>query len=279
MKHNTWLHHLVMAGVALVSASAIVAAAETVPTAADDLFEIHARPLLVANCIRCHSEVKQEAGLNLSTRDGLLAGGDSGAAVVPGKPAESLLLEALRYESFEMPPTGKLDDAAIAGIEQWVAAGAVWPEGTVLAPANPTTAKDRDWWCYQPLTSPAVPYPAAEAAGWCRNEIDRFVVAKLAKQGIAPAAAAPPTTFLRRLHYAATGLPPTERLLVETDGGLTLEDPAAVERLVDELLASPTYGEHQARFWLDLVRYADSDGYRADHARPYAKEYRDYCIR
>jgi hypothetical protein len=279
VKHNTWLHHLVMAGVALVSASAIVAAAETVPTAADDLFEIHARPLLVANCIRCHSEVKQEAGLNLSTRDGLLAGGDSGAAVVPGKPAESLLLEALRYESFEMPPTGKLDDAAIAGIEQWVAAGAVWPEGTVLAPANPITAKDRDWWCYQPLTSPAVPDPAAEAAGWCRNEIDRFVVAKLAKQGIAPAAAAPPTTFLRRLHYAATGLPPTERLLVETDGGLTLEDPAAVERLVDELLASPTYGEHQARFWLDLVRYADSDGYRADHARPYAKEYRDYCIR
>ena len=254
-------------------------AAESVPAAADDLFEIHARSLLVAHCIRCHGEAKQEAGLNLATREGILTGGDSGAAVVPGEPAESLLLEALRYESFEMPPTGRLDDAAIAGIEQWVVAGAPWPEGAVLAPANPITAEDRAWWCYQPITSPEVPEPPAEIADWCRNEIDHFVVAKLAEQGIAPAPAASPGAFLRRVHYAVTGLPPSERLLVETDGGNTLHDPAACEQLVAELLASPAYGEHQARFWLDLVRYAESDGYRGDHPRPHAKQYRDYCIR
>jgi hypothetical protein len=235
--------------------------------------------LLVAHCIRCHGEAKQEAGLNLASREGILAGGDSGAVIVPGKPAESLLLEALRYESLEMPPTGRLDDAVIAGIEQWVAAGAPWPEGTVLAPANPITAEDRAWWCYQPLTSPPVPEPPAEVADWCRNEIDRFVVAKLAERGIAPAPAASPGTFLRRVHYAVTGLPPSERLLGETDGGGTLPNPAAVEQLVGELLASPAYGEHQARFWLDLVRYAESDGYRGDHARPHARQYRDYCIR
>ncbi len=253
--------------------------AAELPTATDDLFEIHARPLLVAHCIRCHGEAKQEAGLNLATREGILAGGESGAAVVPGEPAEGLLLEALRYESLEMPPTGKLDDAVIAGIEQWVAAGAPWPEGTVLAPANPITAEDRAWWCYQPLTNPTVPEPPAAMADWCRNEIDRFVVAKLAEQGIAPAPAASPGTVLRRVHYAVTGLPPSERLLLETDGGGTLQDPATVEQLVAELLANSAYGEHQARFWLDLVRYADSDGYRGDHPRPHAKEYRDYCIR
>ena len=279
MKQKKWLQHFFVAGVVLVSASAIVAAAETVPAADDDLFEIHARPLLVSHCIRCHGESKQEAGLNLATRAGLLAGGDSGPAIVPGKPDESLLLEALRYESYEMPPTGKLGDPLIAGIAAWVAAGADWPAGTVLTPANPITAADREWWCFQPLADPAVPDPPAELAGWCHNELDAFITHRLAEQGLEPAAAAPPGVLLRRLAYSATGLPPSEPLLVETDGGKTLADPAARDRLVEELLASKTYGEHQARFWLDLVRYADSDGYRADGGRPHAKAYRDYCVR
>ena len=252
-------------------------AAET--ASREDLFEIHARPLLVVHCLRCHGEAKQEGGLNLATRAGMLAGGDSGPAVVPGKPEESLLLAALRYESFEMPPTGRLEDQVIAGIERWVAAGAPWPAGTALTPANPITAEDRAWWCYQPITNPPVPEPPGDKAAWCRNEIDHFIVNKLTEQGIAPAAEAEPAAVLRRLHYAVTGLPPGERLLLEADGGKALASPAAVERLVDELLASPAYGEHQARFWLDLVRYADSDGYRADGGRPHAKHYRDYCVR
>lgn len=277
MKQKASLH--IFRAAVSVSLTAVLAAAGALPAAADDLFELHARPLLVTHCIRCHGEAKQEAGLNLATQKGILAGGDSGAAVVPGKPAESLLLEALRYEWLEMPPTGRLDDGVIAGIERWVADGASWPEGIVLTPANPVTAEDRAWWCYQPLTSPPVPEPLAEVADWCRNEIDRFVVARLAAVEIAPAPAATPRAFLRRVHYAATGLPPSELLVVETEGGGTLQDPAAVDQLVDELLASPAYGEHQARFWLDLVRYADSDGYRADALRPHAKHYRDYCVR
>ena len=276
MKHNASLH--ILRATLCACLFSWLAAAASLPAAADDLFELHARPLLVTHCIRCHGEAKQEAGLNLATREGILAGGDSGAAVVPGKPAESLLLEALRYESLEMPPTGRLDDGVIAGIERWVAAGAPWPEGVVLVPANPIAAEDRAWWCYQPLTSPPVPEPPAEMADWCRNEIDRFVVAQMGALEIAPAPAATPRAFLRRVHYAVTGLPPSERLLLESDGG-TLQDSAAVDRLVTELLASPAYGEHQARFWLDLVRYADSDGYRGDHPRPHAKQYRDYCIR
>ena len=259
--------------------SGLFAAAEKPPAGGDDLFEIHARPLLVTHCIRCHGESKQEAGLNLATRAGLLAGGESGPAVVPGQPDESLLLEALRYESYEMPPTGKLDDPLIAGITAWVAAGADWPADTVLTPANPITAADREWWCFQPLADPAVPAPPEGLTNWCQNEIDAFITARLAEQGIGPAAAAPPAVLLRRLCYGITGLPPSERLLVETDGGKKLADPVNRKQLVDELLASPAYGEHQARFWLDLVRYADSDGYRADGARPEAKQYRDYCIR
>jgi mono/diheme cytochrome c family protein len=260
-----------------LAAAAYGLAAETV--SGEDLFEIHARPLIVAHCIRCHGEAKQEAGLNLATREGILAGGDSGPAVVPGAPQESLLLAALRYESFEMPPTGRLEDPLIDGITRWVAAGAPWPANTVLAPANPITADDRAWWCYQPITNPPVPEPSGDKAAWCRNEIDRFIVTKLAEQGIAPAAEAKPATVLRRLHYAVTGLPPGERLILETEGGKTLTSPATVERLVDELLTGPAYGEHQATFWLDLVRYADSDGYRADGGRPHAKQYRDYCVR
>ena len=271
------LCRLLAAGLALTTA--VCRVTESAWASGDDLFEIHARPLLVAHCIRCHSDTKQEAGLNLATRAGILAGGESGPAVVPGKPEESLLLEALRYESFEMPPTGRLDDEAIAGIERWVAAGAAWPEGTVLAAADPITAEDRGWWCYQPLADPPVPEPPAAMAARCRNEIDRFILEKLAAVGIGPAAEAAPATLLRRLHYAVTGLPPSENLLDETAGGEALRDAAASERLVDDLLASPAYGEHQARFWLDLVRYADSDGYRADENRPHAKEYRDYCVR
>ena len=270
-----WLGYLAAAGIAITTAAPVAAAS---PTAAEDSFEIHARPLLVAHCIRCHGETKQEAGLNLATRAGILAGGDSGPAVVPGDPGASLLLEALRYESFEMPPTGKLDDAVIDGIEQWIAAGAAWPAGTVLVPTNPITAEDRAWWCYQPLTSPPVPEPPAALAGWCRNEIDHFVAAKLAAEQIEPAAEASATALLRRTHYAVTGLPPGPQLVADLAAG-SRADAAALDRLVDDLLARPAYGEHQARFWLDLVRYADSDGYRADGGRPHAKLYRDYCIR
>ncbi len=237
-----------------------------------DLFENHVRPLLVTHCIKCHGETKQEGGLRLTTIEELLRGGESGSAIVAGNPDESLLLEALRYESFEMPPSGQLEPNVIEGIASWIKAGAEWPTGVVLKPTPKITEEDRAWWCYQPISSPAV--PEVEDNGWCRNEIDRFIFDRLAREGVTPTPSANAEKLARRVHFAVTGLPPDEstRQLIENDSDW-------YERLIDDLLATSAYGENQARHWLDLVRYADSDGYNADHSRPEAYHYRDYVIR
>jgi len=232
-----------------------------------DLFEIHVRPTLVKHCLKCHGESKQEGGLQLTSLASLLAGGDSGPAIVPGKPDESLLLEALRYESYEMPPSGRLDAEVADGIAAWIEAGSGWPQGLVLAPAPKITDEDRDWWCYQPPGDPAV--PEVDDDGWCRNPIDHFVFERLQREGLRPAPAAEPSRLVRRVSFAVTGLPPAA----------SVQPPDTFEDLVDQLLDDSAYGENQARFWLDLVRYADSDGYNADHDRPAAHHYRDYVIR
>lgn len=237
-----------------------------------DLFEMHVRPTLISRCLRCHGESKQESGLSLSTREDLLAGGDSGPAIVPGKPDDSPLLAALRYEALEMPPDGQLETSQIAGIERWIAAGAPWPRGVVLAPAPKITDQDRAWWCFQPVADPTV--PALDEEGWCRNEIDHFIVARLATEGVQSSPLADPATLARRVHFALGGLPPDQ----ETTTSLARGE-WQLEKLVDRLLDDPAYGENQARYWLDLVRYAETDGYRADGARPEAHHYRDYVIR
>ncbi len=237
----------------------------------EDLFEIHVRPTLVAHCIQCHGESKQESGLRLTTIQELLQGGDSGPAIVPGKPEESLLLEAMRYESFEMPPAGELDSSVTDGIEAWIRGGAYWPQDLVLKPTPKISSDDREWWCYQPIANP--PLPQVEGQEWCRNEIDHFVLAKLNGASLSPSDEADPAQLARRVHFTLTGLPPSPELAAEIEAGLDYET------LVDRLLAETAYGENQARFWLDLVRYADSDGYNADHSRPDAYHYRDYVIR
>ncbi|MGC1272168.1 MAG: PSD1 and planctomycete cytochrome C domain-containing protein [Planctomycetaceae bacterium] len=239
-----------------------------------DLFEKHVRPTLVTHCIKCHGEAKQESDLRLDSREAMLTGGAAGPAIVPGKPGESLLLEAVRYESYEMPPSGQLDAALADGLEKWIAAGAPWPEGTVLKPTPKITAEDREWWCYQPIVDPQV--PQVDDGSWCRNEIDRFIFARLAAEDMRPAEEAEPLTLVRRVHFALTGLPPDEATIAVTSRGNAA---AEYEALVDRLLEDPAYGENQARFWLDLVRYAETDGYRADGARPEAWRYRDYAIR
>ncbi|QDS93800.1 Planctomycete cytochrome C [Roseimaritima multifibrata] len=253
-------------------ACGLPAIAEEPTTAERDQFEQHVRPMLLTNCIKCHDDNKQEGGLNLTTLEGLLEGGDSGPAVVPGKPDESLLLEALRYESFEMPPSGQLEDSLVGGIAAWVAAGADWPNGLQLKKVAKIDQKDRDWWCYQPVGD--TPVPEVDDNGWCRNEIDNFIFQRLVQNGVSPAAEAKPKKLARRVHFAITGLPPNN----ETAAMLESEE-GWYESLVDQLLESSAYGENQARFWLDLVRYADSDGYNADHARPEAHHFRDYVIR
>ncbi|MFG0266732.1 MAG: DUF1553 domain-containing protein [Rhodopirellula sp. JB055] len=250
----------------------IPVAAKAPSVAKRDQFEQNLRPMLLANCITCHDDTKQEGGLNLTTLEGLLQGGDSGPAIVPGKPEESLLLEALRYESFEMPPSGQRDEPNVDGIAAWISAGADWPNGLKLEKISTIDDNDRDWWCYQPVGDPEV--PEVDDNGWCRNEIDHFVFQRLNEENISPASEAEPKKLARRLHFALTGLPPDE----ETAWLLKSEE-GWYETLVDQLLDGSSYGENQARYWLDLVRYADSDGYNADHSRPEAHHYRDYVVR
>ena len=247
---------------------------------AEDLafFESKVRPLLVDRCYECHSEAKQKGQLRLDARELILAGGESGAAVVPNNPAESLLLQAVRFESFEMPPSGKLPDAEIAILEEWIRRGTPWPksDGKPIVVAHGDkgfTDEDRAWWALQPLQDHAPPQTEDDA--WSRNEIDRFILKQMTTQQLTPAPEADRATLIRRLSFDLIGLPPTpaEVAEFEADSG-----PRAYEKLVDRLLERPQYGERWARHWLDVVRYADSDGYRIDHYRPDSWRYRDYVI-
>ncbi len=253
-------------------------AAAPAPTAEQaKFFESHVRPLLVDNCLKCHGEQKQSGGLRLDSRGAMLAGGDSGAAIEPGAPDSSLLMEAVRHESFEMPPAGKMPDEAIETLAAWIEMGAPWP-GDQGKPARTEAApkitdEDRAWWAFQPVARPAVPEVADR--GWSKTPIDNFIFEKLAANELTPAEEADRLTLIRRATYDLTGLPPTAE---EIDAFLADNSPRAYEALVDRLLDSPRYGEHWGRFWLDLVRYAESDGYRQDAYRATAWRYRDYVI-
>ncbi len=265
------------------SSAASVFAADRGPSADEPaakvrFFENQIRPLLAKRCFKCHGEERQQGGLRVDAGANLLKGGESGPSVVPGKPNESLLIESIRYESLEMPPDGQLPAEEIALLEKWVADGAVWPEHDaklrdVAAPSG-ITEEDRQWWAFQPVSRPEV--PAEFGDGWARNEIDRFVARNLARNDLKPAPEADRRTLIRRLSFDLTGLPPTPE---EVEAFVT--DPAtdAYERLIDRMLDSPRYGERWARHWLDLVRYSESDGYRADGYRPTMWRYRDYVIR
>ncbi|TWT86357.1 Planctomycete cytochrome C [Neorhodopirellula pilleata] len=227
--------------------------------------------MLVAHCIRCHGDEKQEGNLALSSMAVLIQGGESGPTIVAGKPNESLILEALRHESLEMPPDSQLDTEVIEGIEKWIAAGAPWPEDVVLKSPPKLTEEDREWWCYQPINDPKP--PVLTESDWCRSEIDYFILKKLSEKDLTPAHEADPVTLARRVHFAITGLPPDDATIAAA-----LSGDFDYEALVDRLLESKSYGANQSRFWLDLVRYAETDGYRADAGRPEAHYYRDYVI-
>ncbi len=255
----------------------VATAAEKVSPEHLKFFETNVRPLLVRKCLSCHGEDHQKGSLRLDSLEAILKGGDSGPAIVPGKPDESLLVEAIRYESFEMPPSGKLSDKEIDTLVRWVELGAPWPGGETArirrTDADKITEEDRQWWSYQPLRKPQVP---AAGSGWARNPIDRFIAARLESEGLKPAPEADRATLIRRLYFDLIGLPPSPE---EVQAFVNDESPDAYEKLVNKLLDSPQYGERWARHWLDLVRYADSDGYRVDHYRPNAWRYRDYVIR
>lgn len=242
-------------------------------------FEKQVRPLLAQHCFKCHGEKKQSGSLRLDHLANMLEGGDSGPALVPGHPEESLLIEAIKYESYEMPPTGKLSDADIATLTRWVKMGAPWPGGD-KAPAKTATSsetftqEDRQYWAFQPLTQPEV--PEVSDPRWQQNPIDRFIFTKLQEVGIEPAPVADRVTLIRRAYYDLIGLPPSPQ---EVDEFLGDSSPDAFRKLVDRLLDSPQYGERWARHWLDLVRYAESDGFNQDAYRPEIWRYRDYVIK
>jgi mono/diheme cytochrome c family protein len=244
-------------------------------------FEEKVRPVLAQNCFKCHGEEKQKGDLRLDLFESVLEGGESGPAIVPGKPKESLLVEAIRYESLEMPPDGKkLSESEIEILTQWVAIGAPWPKehggaGPGLRKVkDKITAADRQYWAFQPVRRHALPEVSEDA--WSRGPIDRFLLAKMQAESLQPAPEAPRGILIRRLSFDLTGLPPTAK---EIEEFLADQSPDAYDQLVDRLLARPQHGEQWARHWLDLVRYAESDGYKQDDYRPHAWRYRDYVIR
>ncbi len=264
------------AGLAVVSCGGAGAAEGPDPEALK-FFETRIRPVLVEHCYNCHGSEKQKGGLRLDNLGYMLEGGEHGPVLVPGEVEKSTLFQAVSYTDpdMEMPPKGKLPDAQIADLKRWVAMGAPWPADEVIAARKPGefTEDERRWWSFQPLqksTPPTVPEGPA-----VKNEVDRYVVKKLQDAGLAPAPEASRRELARRLYFNLHGLPPTA---AQMDAWLQDSRPDAWERLVDELLASPRYGMRQAQHWLDLVRYAESDGYREDGYRPHAWPYRDYVI-
>ncbi|MGB0580052.1 MAG: PSD1 and planctomycete cytochrome C domain-containing protein [Limisphaerales bacterium] len=241
-------------------------------------FETKVRPLLAESCYVCHGPDKAKGDLRLNDLSHVLKGGQSGPALVIGKPEESLMIKAVRRgdPDFAMPPKEPLSKAQIAILEKWVTMGAPWPAGSDnrgKVDADGFTEDDRNWWAVQPVTDPKV---VPGTTGWARNEVDHFVFRGLKKAGLKPAAEADPRELVRRAYFDLHGLPPTPE---QVQSFLNDERPDAWQRLVKQLLDSPRYGERWAQHWLDVVRYAESDGYREDAFRPSAGKYRNYVIR
>lgn len=234
-------------------------------------------PLLKAKCLKCHGlDEKIKGGLRLTSREAILKGGDSGPAIDKDDLAGSVLLQAVHYDGLEMPPSGKLPAKEVKALEEWVNAGAPWPKGLDLTKVTvgQITEEDRAYWAYQPPGK--VNPPQVNNQAWVKSPIDAFVLHELEARKLTPAPLADRRTLIRRVSYDLTGLPPTPE---EVDAFVNDKEPAAYEKLVDRLLASPQYGERWGRHWLDVVRFAETNGYERDGIKPYAWRYRDYVIR
>jgi mono/diheme cytochrome c family protein len=241
-------------------------------------YESEVKPVLATHCLKCHgAEEKIKGGLNLTVRAEIVKGGDTGPAFDVKNPKDSLLLKAIHYkdESYQMPPKAKLADKDIAVIEKWVLAGMPMPETKAAAVDHKSkggvvTEEAKKYWAYQPVTKPAVP------AGDAANPIDRFLDTARTAKGLKANGPAEKIALARRLYFDLTGLPPTPG---QVDAFVNDASPKAYEKLVDTLLASPHYGEKWGRHWLDVVRYAETNGYERDGPKPNAWRYRDYVIK
>ncbi len=245
-------------------------------------FESKIRPLLIDHCHSCHSvkSGKQKGGLLLDSRAALLKGGDIGPGIVPGKPAESLLIKAVSYHDpeLEMPPKERLSAAQVASLTTWIQSGAAWPQETAPKSGTkhdePVAVDPKVHWAWSPIRVSEP--PAVRDQAWAKTPIDRFILAKLEEAKLRPAPEADRRTLIRRAAFALTGLPPT---IAEVDAFLADTSASAFERVVDHYLASPAFGERWARHWLDLVRYAETRGHEFDARIANAWQYRDYVIR
>jgi len=242
-----------------------------------EFFEARIRPVLVNHCYECHSTESKEAkgGLLLDTREAIRRGGDSGHAVVPGSVADSLIINALNYDDFEMPPAGPLSAEVVADFKRWIISGAPDPREGATAPSGPIIQVTRDLWSLKPIQRAAS--PQVKDAAWPADDLDRFVLAKLEEKNLQPAADADPLTLVRRVYFDLVGLPPPAETVAQfekTDNDFSV----AYAALVDKLLASPQFGERWGRHWLDVARFAESNGRDRDVIYHEAWRYRQYVI-
>ena len=248
-------------------------------TNADDLqyFETYIRPVLVEHCYECHSagSKKSQGELLLDSRENIRAGGASGPAVVPGDLEQSLILDAIRYESFEMPPSGKLSGEIVERFEEWIRRGAADPRESTALPAGLAKVdweSARDYWSFKPMEQVTAPEIVSDRP---RGPMDAFVWSKLENAKLEPNPEVSRETWLRRVTFDLIGLPPTPS---ELEAFVKDDRADAFDRVVDRLLASPRYGERYGRHWMDLARYADSNGADENHGYPVAWRFRDYVI-
>ena len=239
-------------------------------------FEKKIRPVLVSHCYQCHSKNSKslKGGLALDTLEGIREGGDSGHAVVPGDVEGSVLMEAIRYESMEMPPKQKLSQAVINDFQKWIEMGAPDPrKGAGLIKREIDFHDAKKHWSFQPVVK--IKPPSVKNKAWPKSSVDKFILAQLESKGLKPVGDASRQVLVRRLYYDLIGLPPSAGQL---QAALQDESPEAIENLVDRLLDSPQFGERWGRHWLDVVRYAESNGRERNFVYPTAWRYRDYVI-
>jgi mono/diheme cytochrome c family protein len=241
-------------------------------------FESEIAGLLEANCLKCHSGAEPKGGLDLTRRDAIIKGGESGSAIDDVNPGESLLIKAINYDGYEMPPTGQMSPKQIESITNWVKNGLAWPKDLKVlhfeAPREPPRVNEetKKHWSFQPVKRPQTPDVAGD---WAKNDIDRFIQKQLADHQLTPNPQAGPRELVRRAYYDLTGLPPEPEVV---DAFAADPSPEAWSALIESLLASPHYGEQWGRHWLDLVRYAETNSYERDGAKPFVWRYRDYVI-
>ena len=264
-----------------IASHGLTHAQEPLPGPAEiEFFEKSVRPLLVTHCYECHSGKERNGGLQLDYRDGLLVGGDSGPAIQLGQPEKSLLMQAVHYKNpdLKMPPKAVLSPSDVAILDRWISIGApdtrVQPSSTQSpGPTGMTVEAGRKFWSMQPVATVAL--PIVSNTEWVSTPIDRFVLAKLEANQIRPAPNADRRELIRRITFDLTGLPPTTD---DVDTFLSDESPNAFDQVIDRLLASPQYGVRWGRHWLDVARYADSNGLDENIAFGNAWRYRDYVV-